>query len=68
MKFRISMCATAFAAVFATTATLPGIATAQQRFITLGTGGDGAPAALRARVRRTAMAAIRRTSNIRCDR
>lgn len=39
MKFRISMCATAFAAVFATTATLPGIATAQQRFITLGTGG-----------------------------
>jgi uncharacterized protein len=39
MKFRISMCATAFAAVFVTTATLPSIATAQQRFITLGTGG-----------------------------
>src|SRR5687768_5872006 len=39
MKFRISMCATAFAVAFVTTATLPSVATAQQRFITIGTGG-----------------------------
>ena len=39
MRFRISMCASAFAAAFVTTATLPGVATAQQRFITIGTGG-----------------------------
>src|SRR5688572_29494728 len=39
MKFRISMCATAFAVAFVTTAMLPSVATAQQRFITIGTGG-----------------------------
>ena len=39
MKFRISVCAAAFAAAFVIAATLPGVASAQQRFITIGTGG-----------------------------
>ena len=39
MKFRISACAAALAAVCVTTATLPSVASAQQRFITIGTGG-----------------------------
>ncbi len=39
MKLRISMCTAAFAAAFAATASLPQIASAQQRFVTIGTGG-----------------------------
>ena len=39
MRVRISMCAAAFAAAFVSAAMLPGVATAQQRFITIGTGG-----------------------------
>jgi TRAP transporter TAXI family solute receptor len=39
MKFRISMCAASFAAAFAAVAALPSVASAQQRFITIGTGG-----------------------------
>ena len=40
MRFRISMCAAAFAATFVSAVTVPGAATAQQqRFITIGTGG-----------------------------
>ncbi len=39
MKFGISVCTAAFAAAFATAAMLPGVASAQQRFVTIGTGG-----------------------------
>jgi hypothetical protein len=39
MTFRLSLCATAFAAAFVATASLPQSASAQQRFITIGTGG-----------------------------
>jgi uncharacterized protein len=39
MRVRISMCAAAFAAALVSAAMLPGVATAQQRFITIGTGG-----------------------------
>jgi hypothetical protein len=38
MKFRISVCTAAFAAAFAATA-LPQLASAQQKFVTIGTGG-----------------------------
>jgi len=38
MKFRISVCTAAFAAAFAATA-LPQVASAQQKFVTIGTGG-----------------------------
>ncbi|MGH6624586.1 MAG: TAXI family TRAP transporter solute-binding subunit [Burkholderiaceae bacterium] len=39
MTFRLSLCATAFAAAFVAAATVPQSASAQQRFITIGTGG-----------------------------
>jgi hypothetical protein len=37
--FRVSMCTAAFAAAFAATAVMPQAASAQQRFVTIGTGG-----------------------------
>jgi len=39
MNFRISMCAAALSAAFVSVAALPQTASAQQRFITIGTGG-----------------------------
>jgi len=39
MTFRLSLCATAFAAAFVASVSMPESASAQQRFITIGTGG-----------------------------
>jgi uncharacterized protein len=39
MKLRTSLLTAAFTAAFVSAAALPGLASAQQRFVTIGTGG-----------------------------